>query len=647
MHDQPDRLALEARIRCAWGSGQHQASHPDPAGSWHRHRRFVRFLLTLVAAWAAGGGVAPVSAYQRTYALDEDPIRLGTKAIEQNRLDDAKAHFFEAVTNEYQVHKAKLGLAEISVREGRYADAEPLYREALALSLQKEHHEYPEARAALGLLLLRYGREQEAAQEFEQALQENADLWEALYGQARLHLAHAQWDQARKLLDRGAGRQGAREGEDKYHYGMALYWQGKGKLPEAEKEALLALHLNATDPDYGMLVGRIYEKRNAPTLAIDAFEQMLATPGVTPTAPTYHTLGMLYQKVEQYNEARDSYLEAIAIDSTYAPALRDLANLFRLAKQYDRAARTYLRYVLLERNDVDALLGLAESCTEIHQYGQAVEAARAAMALDETNPAARFAFARAGIRGGDQKVVAEAAQIFADLPENLGWQPQDYVALATYQTERKQYAQARTNLEKAIALDPNTPSAYFQLGVIDLSTGRATAGISHFEKAISLKPDYPLYHLNLGIADFQAQRIDQAIPEFRQALALNPDLTVGRLLLAQALAVSDSLTAAAVEYRKVLAVEPANAKALRGLGFCYIRAANYPEAVKTYRAATEADPQSADGWAGLGNAYLGQENWAAAEQAFGKARAIDPNNVTMQKGIELLNRARQAANDGG
>jgi tetratricopeptide (TPR) repeat protein len=603
--------------------------------------------IVLVALLALTMGFARADAYQRTYALDEDPIRLGVKALEQGRLADAKANFFEAIANGYQVHRAKYGLAEVAVREGRYTEAEPLYREAIAVRLEKDKDVYPEAHAGLGLLLLRYGRDQEAVQELEKALKEESELWEAQYGRARLLLAQAKWEEAKSILDQGIGREGAKEGEDKYHYGMALYHLGKGELPEAEKAALLALHLNATDPEYGTLVGQIYEKRNAPTLAIDAFEKTLGTPGVTPTAPMYHTLGNLYQKVERYNDARDAYLRAVTIDSAYSPALRDLADLFLLAKQYDRAARTYLRYVLLERNDVDALLGLAESCTEIGRYGQAIEAARAATLLDETNLEARFALVRAGIRSRDKESVAEAAGLFAELPDSLPWAPQDYVALATYQTGRGQFVEARRNLDKAIALDPDTPGAYFQQGVIDLSTGQITAAIAHFEQAISLKPDAPIYYLNLGIARFQAQQITGAIPEFRKALALNDDLTVGRLLLAQALAVSDSVSAAEIEYRKVLESEPANAKALRGLGFCNIRRANYQEAVQIYQAATIADPRNADGWAGLGNAYLGQENWTAAEEAFQKAKTLDPDNVTMKKGIELLNQARQAADSGG
>lgn len=580
-----------------------------------------------------------VSGQQRSYTLDTDPYRLGGKALERGLLDEAEAHFEEAVANDHKVPESLFGLGGIAAREGRYEDAEYLYRRAMSA----KGGGYPEARAGLGLLLLRLGREQEAAQEFTEALKRNAKLWDAHYGQARLLLSQDKWGEALRELDRGESLRGVVAGEDKYRYGMALHQLGRGNVEAAEQSALLALHLNPTDPEYGALVGRIYEMRDAPTLAIDAYNQALNAPGMKPTAPMLHTLGGLYQKVERYNDARDSYMQAVGVDSTYAPALRDLAVLFRLAKRHDQAARTYLRYVVLEREDIDALLGLADSCYEINQFGQSVEAARTALSLDGSREDVRFAFARAGIRSRDPQAKVEASRLMTDLPEILPWRVEDMVALAVFQTERKQYAPARRSLERASALDPQFPAVFFQRGIIDLREGDVAAAVADFGYATTLKPDSPAYFLNLGIAQYQAGRLADAVPSFRRAVALNEDLVSARLLLAQVLAANDELGEAEREYRTVLEREPGNAKAMRGIGFCRIRAADYAGAVTMYRDATRADADNADGWAGLGSAQLGLENLAEAETAFARARSIDASNVMLRKGTELLEQAKAAA----
>ncbi len=591
----------------------------------------------LVFSTSWGAGAAP-----RTYGLDDDPIRLGTKALAESRMADARASFDAAIADGYKIDQAKYGLAEIAVREGRSDLAESLYRDAIAA--RKGPGGFPEASAALGLLLLREERKQEAAAQFDLALGEKPDLWPAIYGRARLLLDEGKVAEAEPMLRKGAKQRGLAEGEDKYHYGMALLHAAKGELAKAEPEALLAMHLNPAEPDAGALLARIYESRGEPTLAIDAYERLLATPGPTPTAPMLHALGRLYQRGHRYNEARDRYLEAVDVDSTYAPALRDLADVHRLAKQYDKAARIYLRYLAAVPDDVDARVRFAETCIALGQYGPAADAAREAASRDSTRLDARFALARAGIRSSAADVRAEAAGLFATLPDSLPWTAADYVALATFEADAKNPEAAQKSVARALALEPGLPAAHFQQGLLDLGAGRADSAVAALERAVRGSPDTPLYHLNLGIAYYQAKRIPDSIPVFRRALELRPDMTAGRLLLAQALAVSDSVASARKEFLEVLDVEPENAKALRGLGFCYIHSADYEPAVRAYEKAAKVEPGNADAWAGLGNAYLGLQNWEAAEKAFERARAIDPANATLRKGLELLERTRSSRN---
>ncbi|MBK9304844.1 MAG: tetratricopeptide repeat protein [bacterium] len=602
-----------------------------------RHLTAAAPLLALLLALAWAGLAA---AERSPYTLDTDPLRLGLKSLEAGRLQEARARFEEAVAHNHQVPRALFGLGRIADLEGRYDEAEAAYRRAL------EAGGDPAAiRARLGLVLLRDGRDREAAAEFDAALAAEPKLWEAHYGRARLLLAQQMWDAAQKELERGKGRQGVAEGEDLYHHGLALLQSGRGDLPAAELSALRALHLNPGDPQYGALVGEIYERRGSPALAIDAFEQALNSPGMIPTAPMLRSLGGLYRKVERYDEARDSYLRAAAIDSTYTPALRDLADLLRAAKRYDQAARTYLRCAMLDPDDVGAHLGVALCCLELRNFGQAAASAAAARALDPQREDAKFLYARAALHG-DDAARAAAAALMAEMPTppaGYAWAVDDYTALADWLAGQKRFDEAAAALASAAALDPADPNVPFQTGVVALRRGDAKAAADHFRAAIALNPDAPAFHLNLGIALYQSSLFDEAIPSFRRALELNPDLTVGRLLLAQTLASRDDVAGAEAEYRRVLLAEPQNAKAQRGLGFCLLRRADYAGAAEAYRAATTLDPDNADGWAGLGSAELGRERLDAAEAAFGRARRLDPDNAMLKKGAAILDQARNQA----
>ena len=605
-----------------------------------RSRRLHRLLpaaaLLLAVAWAN------LAAAERSpYTLDTDPLRKGLKSLEAGRLQEARAHFEEAVAHNHQVPRALFGLGRIADLEGRYDEAERAYRR----SLQSGGGDQAAVRARLGLVLLRSGRDREAAAEFDAALAAEPKLWEAHYGRARLLLAQQIWDAAQVELERGKGRKGVAEGEDLYHHGLALLQLGRDDLPAAELSALRALHLNPADPQYGSLVGDIYERRGSPALAIAAFEQALSSPGVSPTAPMLRGLGGLYRKVGRYDEARDSYLRAVAADSTYTPALRDLADLLLAAKRYDQAARTYLRCAMLDSSDVGAHLGVAISCLELRNFVQAAASAATARALAPEREDARFYYARAAIHG-DDAARAAAAQLMTAMavpPAGLAWSVDDYVALADWQSGQKRYDEAAATLARAAALDPADANVPFQTGIVALRRGDAAAAAADFRAAIALNPDTPAFHLNLGIALYQSSLFDEAIPSFRRALELKEDLTAGRLLLAQVLAARGDIAGAEVEYRRVLQTEPENAKAQRGLGYCLLRGADYAGAAAAYRAATTAEPDNADGWAGLGSAELGRERLDAAEAAFGRARRLDPDNAMLKKGAAILEQARNQA----
>src|SRR6185503_5608499 len=132
----------------------------------------------------------------------------------------------EAVDNQWKVDMAKFGLAQVAVREGRYVDAEKLYKDAL--TERKTHGQktdfFPEAHAGLGLLYMRLGRDAEAALEVDKAVTQKGNYWPGLYAKARRMLEADQIEPAKKVLDKGDKAKGLADGEEMYHHGMALYY---------------------------------------------------------------------------------------------------------------------------------------------------------------------------------------------------------------------------------------------------------------------------------------------------------------------------------------------------------------------------------------------------------------------------------------
>ena len=591
------------------------------------------------AAFVASLGVAllcanPSLAQKKEYSFETNPVRLGQKALDEGRVSEAKAFFEEAIANQHEVPQATNGMAEVYVRQGNAAEAEPLYRKAIA---EAPAGSLPEAHAGLGLLLLRSGRVDEARLEIDQAMKENDDLWVAQYAKALMAIHDKNFPQAKDLLDKGKKKKGAKEGEDKYHYGMAKLAFEQGDLQTAETEALLAMTLNPSQGDYATLVADIYVKRGSPALAIQTYEKVLATPGMTPTAPFYYNLGSLFEKIQEPNEALRRYQEAVKIDSTYAPALKDMGRLYALGKVHDKAAAAYGRYVSIVPNDMDALVQLSKSSLETRAFTTAHDAAKRAYAMDSTRADVQLLLARSAYQSKDKET---ATRLYSSMTDTTLYEAIDYIRLGQIAFEAEKFEEARQQLTKGVSMDSTNVEGYFTLGLLELKTNHPDAAVVALQKATELAPNFSPAPLNLGIALLQAKRPQEGIAVLRQAQTLAPENPQVLISLAQALVSADSVTAAITEYRRALDIEPNNTKALRGLGFCQLKRQSYGEAVTALKEATSADPANADGWAMLGQAYLGLNDVLHARQAAEKSLAINPNHPTGRSVLQVSQQAQ-------
>ncbi len=579
-----------------------------------------------------------------SYTLDNDPIRLGNRQLEAGEWDAAAAQFKAAVEAAYRLDEAHFGLGLTALRQGRYEDAEEHFQDAL----KARGGAWAEPRAELGLLLLRRGEATQAADAFDEAAAADPKCWAARYGQALLLLQAGDWEKGRDLLETAKDRKGVLKGEDRYHHAKALMFLANGAIAQAEIEALRAQNLDPVDPRYTALVARVYQEQGHDELAVNAWEQMLAMPGVSPRADTLLELGRLYAKVGRPNDARQKFEEAGAADSTFTPALRELAELYRRAKKPELAARTWLRYAQVAPQDIEAHLGLASAMKELGRNDDAAAAAAKALELKPGHSVATLTYLQAGLRARDQALrdrAGAAAELATAAGTPDGWLLDDQFALAEWQQSQKREQDALVTLQRAAQMDTTSSSVPFQMGLLEMKAGRTAEAAAHFGNAISRDPNQAAAHLNLGIARYQGGNPRAAIGDFRRAVAINGDQVTARLLLAQALAAVDSLKSAEAEYREVLVREAGNAKAQRGIGFCRLRAGDYAAAAEAYESSTQTEPDNADGWAGLGSARLGQSRLDAAGAAFNKARAIDPNNAMLKTGSELLNQARNAGKD--
>src|SRR4030095_12657865 len=72
-----------------------------------RARTMVAAALGIALLWTN-----PSSAQKKEYSFETNPVRLGLKALDEGKVAEAKAHFEEALANQFEVPNATYGMAE-------------------------------------------------------------------------------------------------------------------------------------------------------------------------------------------------------------------------------------------------------------------------------------------------------------------------------------------------------------------------------------------------------------------------------------------------------------------------------------------------------------------------------------------------------
>jgi tetratricopeptide (TPR) repeat protein len=132
-------------------------------------------------------------------------------------------------------------------------------------------------------------------------------------------------------------------------------------------------------------------------------------------------------------------------------------------------------------------------------------------------------------------------------------------AMGNLRRLQNRLADARIELETAIALDRNDTPALRNLGVTLLSMGQPKLAIPYIEKSMRLSPHdpyiYSAYH-HLGACHLLLGHVDQAIDWLSKAGAANPRLHYNYLWLAGALGFNGDLDEAKAALAESLKLKP-------------------------------------------------------------------------------------------
>ena len=205
--------------------------------------------------------------------------------------------------------------------------------------------------------------------------------------------------------------------------------------------------------------------------------------------------------------------------------------------------------------------GLSKSITEAagRLYEQALE--KDPELLDAKIGLA-FVWARNVVNGWSNSPKEDEAQAEKIIFEALEQRPNDaslHMAIGVLRRYQNRLAEARVELDTAIALDPNDTFAIRNLGTTLVQLGQPELAIPYFEKSIRLSPHDPFVAFNyshLGRCYLFLGNVDKAIELLMKARALNPKLWFTYINLAAALGFRGDLQEAEAALEEAIRLKP-------------------------------------------------------------------------------------------
>lgn len=185
--------------------------------------------------------------------------------------------------------------------------------------------------------------------------------------------------------------------------------------------------------------------------------------------------------------------------------------------------------------------------------------------------------------------------------------------------------EAEREVRRALRLNAGAAEAHTLLGVILASRGNANLeAIEVLSQAIALNPKSFDAHFNLGRVFYAVKDYAGAVKVLSVAVNLNPRHAEGRFFLGTALESAGESQAAMSEYQELVKLDPDSSIGQTGLGALLVKQGKTDEAIKALKRATSLDPKNFEAHWALGRAFNQSERYSEAVEILNAAITLAP-----------------------
>ena len=283
----------------------------------------------------------------------------------------------------------------------------------------------------------------------------------------------------------------------------------------------------ARPEDFERLFARALELQQAGDMlgAIDTYKAALTI--IPDRADALSNLGAAYVRLGQYDDAIAQYEAALKPDSTTNTIRLNLALAYYKSARPNQAIPQLKRIVASAPDARNAYLVLADCYLQTGQDQELIALLKPREQMFGGDLAYAFLLGTALLHTGDN----DEGQKYVDRVFGAGESAEAHLLLGTAHLSRQDYPEAKIELEKAVKLNPNLPTAHSLYGRSLLALGEQDAAERAFRDELSFNINDFEANLQLGNMRKSAQKFGEASTYLERATTIRPnDLTARKLL---------------------------------------------------------------------------------------------------------------------
>ncbi len=354
---------------------------------------------------------------------------------------------------------------------------------------------YANAYAAMGTILYRLKRPDEAAEKFQRVVDVDT---------ASRHLHYRKWGDVLESQEENPNR-----------------------YIEAAEKYELAIRENPSDPNALEALGRVLIKSGR----VEEFQSIAK---LAAKEDRYKSIRYAWSRHfangKRYPEAVQEYQAALEIDGNYTDALNGLGNVHISLREFDEAIALFSKAVSVDPRYKYAYYNWGRALEFQGKYEEALKQYQAAVNADGKYAVAWNDWGRMLT---ELKKYDEAIEKFQ---KALELNPSDahvyHLNWGVVLERLEQYEEALKQYQISVNANPKYAVAHAAMGTILYRLKRLDEAIRSYEKAVEVENRDANSHVNLGLALIYAGRYKEAEERFRKAIDLDPSLTGGHHNLA-------------------------------------------------------------------------------------------------------------------